>query len=223
MHRQMTVLLVAVVLVLAACGSDSEESPAPDDDGRGTVTTLSQTPEELAEDVMEDAEEQVESGAADDLLANAGTGTFTVDGQSFDTPVFRCEPFAAFDEPNPDDLNVRALVGDVFVEVDLANSEGIDIVNGGVFDQQSVGVFLSRSGEEGVEQFEARMSNDAEGNWYDGEDFEQATPLGTPFTLDGNTITGSMTVLQNWPEGDTGTADVTFDFMFPPEIQDCSL
>lgn len=223
MHRRITVLLVAGALLVAGCGSDSEESPAPDGADGETLTTLAQTPEELAEDVLEEAEEQIESGAADDLFANAGSGTFTVDGQSFDSPVVRCEPFAAFDEPNPDDLNVRALVGDVFVEVDLANFESIDVANGGMFNQQSVTVFLSRSGESGVEQFEADMRNDAEGNWYDGEDFEQATPLDAPFTLDGNTITGSMTVLQNWPEGETGTADVTFDFEFPSEIQDCSL
>lgn len=224
LDRRITALLLAGALLLTACGGDSDDADAPEADGGETLTTLAQTPEELAEDVLEQAEEQIESGAVDDLFANAGSGTFVVDGESFDAPVIRCEPFSSsFGDPNADDLNVRALVGSVFVEVDLSNSEGISFEDGSVYDQQFVTVFLSRPGDGVTEQFEGSATNDADGNWFLSEDFEQTNPIPTPFALDGNTITGAMTVDQDWPEGATGTAEVSFDFEFPSEIQDCSL
>jgi hypothetical protein len=223
MDRRITALLLSGALLLAACGSNSDDTSSPSGGDGETLTTSGQTPEELAEDVLEEAEQQIESGAADELFANAGSGTFTVDGESFDTPVVRCEPFAAFDEPNPDDLNVRALAGSVFVEVDLSNSEGFSMTDGTTFDQQHVTVFLSRPGDGVTEQFGSGLTSGADGNWYTVEDFEQTDPMPAPFTLDGNHITGSMTVDQEWPDGATGTAEVTFDFEFPGEIQDCSL
>jgi hypothetical protein len=226
MDRRITALLLSGALLLAACGSDDTATTRASDVGDSEVspTTLAETGEELVEDLQEQAEDK-----AADLFANAGSGTFTVDGESFEAPVIRCEPFAAFDEPNPDDLNVRALAdGSVFVEVDLSNSDGISMVDGTTFDQQHVSVFLSRPGEGVTEQFDGAATNDADGNWLSSEDIfvdpAQVTPLPEPpFTLDGNRITGSMTVNQSWPEGETGTAEVTFDFEFPGEIQDCSL
>jgi hypothetical protein len=228
MRRRFLALLFAGSILLAACGGDSDDGDTPAGGDDETLTTLAQTPEELAEDVLEQAEEQVESGAVDELFANAGSGTFTVDGESFEAPVVRCEPFAAFGEPNPDDLNVRALAGSVFVEVDLSNSDGISMVDGTAFDQQHVNVFLSRPGDGVTEQFDGGATNNADGEWIASEDQfndpAEVTPLpAPPFTIDGNRITGSMTVIQDWPEGATGTAEVTFDLEFPGEIQDCSL
>jgi hypothetical protein len=225
MQRRFLALLFAGSIVLSACGSDDSGTTSAPDVGEAaeSPTTLAEAGEELADDLQQQAEDK-----AADLFANAGSGTFTVDGESFEAPVIRCEPFAAFGDPNPDDLNVRALSGSVFVEVDLSNSDGISMVDGTAFDQQYVSVFLSRPGDGVTEQFDGAATNDADGNWISSEDVfvdpAEATPLpAPPFTLDGNRITGSMTVNQSWPEGETGTAEVAFDLEFPGEIQDCSL
>lgn len=219
MNRRTTALVFACGVLLAACGSDSGDTTAVNQDAGETPTTQASSPEDLAADVTNQAEQK-----ADDLLANAGEGSFVVDGESFDAPVVRCEPFAAFGEPDPSDLNVRAFAsGSVYVEVDVAASEGISMVDGSSFDQQLVTVFLSRPGDGVTEQFEAGMNNDADGNWYTSDDFEQANPLPAPYALDGNTISGSMTVAQTWPQDQTGTAEVSFDLDFPDEIHDCSL
>jgi hypothetical protein len=222
MDRRITVFVIATALLLAACGDDAGESTTPDETAGATLTTVASTPEELAQDVQEQAQSK-----ADDLFASAIPGSFEVDGQQYDGQTVRCEPFF-FNEPNPDDLNVRSFSGGVFVEVDITHGDGFSM-DGTTYDQQNFSVFLSRPGDGVTEQFDGNVTSDAEGNWYPAAEFipvgeQTATPLAAPpFTLDGNHISGSLTVNQSWPEGATGTAEVSFDLPFQDEILDCSL
>ena len=55
-----------------------------------------------------------------------------------------------------------------------------------------------------------------------GDQTEELLPA-KPLEQDGNRISGSLSLEQSWPEGATGTVDVSFDLAYTDEIQDCSL
>lgn len=164
------------------------------------------------------------TSAAAGALSGAGVGSFTVDGESFDNvDVYRCEPFSfGSQEADPDDLDLVAgfLTGSNAVQVTVSH-EG---------ETTYLGVFYSRDGADGLEQFEAGADNSIPGRFEAGpwkvRDAEtgEETELGdAPFAISGGRITGGLTGLaQTWPQDGDGTVDVTFDLEIPSEINDCS-
>lgn len=162
-------------------------------------------------------------------LSGAGTGSYTVDGESFQgVDTYSCEVFSfGSQEPHPDDLSVLALLGgSEGLQVEISVSQGFDMTDGSQFDQVRMSVFHSRSGEGGLEQFEGGASNDANGVWSSGDQFDpdSLVELGEPpFVIDGDRITGALPGLeQTWPDEGAATVDVTFDLEIPAEInEDC--
>lgn len=158
-------------------------------------------------------------------LAGARTGSFTVDGESFDgVDVFRCETFSFGEDPHPDDVDLLAYQGGMSgLEVDIINRTGFDMSDGSQFDQLSLRVFYSRQGPNGVEQFEGGADTDASGAWVivDQETF-QPIPLDTPAAvIEGDRITGQLAGLeQTWPDEGAATVDVTFDLEIPTQINE---
>lgn len=155
-------------------------------------------------------------------LVGAGVGSFTADGESFDNvDVYRCEPFSFGQDPHPDDLSLVAFLGGSNgLEVEIGNSQGI-ATTGGMFDQVTLSAFYSRSGDAGLEQFEGRARNDADGSWYLGDPFDE-NPVELPeppFSIDGDRISGSLSGLeQTWPDEGAALVDVTFDMEIPTEV-----
>jgi hypothetical protein len=225
MFRRVAAVLFVGAIVLAACGGDDADEPASDTpEAVVASTTLPGSTEELVEDVTEQAEEKGE-----ELIAGATPGTFAVDGQQFESQTVRCEPFDFYGDASDDDLDLGSISeGSTYVNVTLTHSEGFG-QEGGTYPQQHLSVFFSRQGDGGTEQFEGVATNDAEGNWYPGgalvlfgDQTEEPLPA-KPFEQDGNRISGSLSLEQNWPEGATGTVEVSFDLAYTDEIQDCSL
>ncbi|CAN5799162.1 hypothetical protein BH23ACT4_BH23ACT4_14200 [soil metagenome] len=94
----------------------------------------------------------------------------------------------------------------------------------GTFERVILFVYYSRSGDEGMEQYEGSADTDPEIGWFVfGEGAERVALDQPPFVIDGNRVSGSLTGLeQTWPEGGTDTVDVTFDFEIPTTISaDC--
>lgn len=221
-RSRLLVVLSTIALVVSACGgggsTETGDEPAPTTSvappsGSSTVDKGSQTP------------------AGSSGPAAGGVGTFSVDGETFDdVPVARCEPFSIGDTANNDDLSLVALVGSMEgLNLDLSNSDGFAMEDNEMitFTQQTLNVDYSRSSDAGIEQFTGMADNDIDDNWYIGGapmPGEEKTPMAEPpFARDGDRISGSMTLDQDWPEGSTGVIEVSFDFEIPSEIVDCSL
>lgn len=170
-----------------------------------------------------------DGGDAGGLPAAGGVGSFTVDGESFDNvDVYSCEPFSFGSDPDPRDLSLLAFVGGMDgLQVDVSHSEGFDVSDGGQtqFEQMSLSVFHSRSGEGTTEQFEGSAMNGADGSWFvrDQETFEEVPLDETPVVIEGDRITGSLAGLeQTWPDEGAAIVDVTWDFEIPTDIiEDC--
>jgi len=174
-----------------------------------------------------DDDDNSASDGGGDLPPAGGTGSFTVDGESFDNvDVFSCAPFSFGSDPDPRDLSLLGYMGGMTgLEVQLSHSEGFDMSDGSQFDQISLSVFHSRTGESGTEQFEGSVSNNAAGEWFtlDPETFEEVPVADPPFVMEGNRISGSLADLeQTWPDEGAATVDVTWDYEIPSEVlEDC--
>lgn len=158
-------------------------------------------------------------------LAGAGVGSFTADGESFDSvDVYSCEPFSFGSDPHPDDVSVLAYLGGASgLEVVISHRQGVDMSDGSQFEQIDLSVFYSRQGEAGLEQFEGGAASAADGTWFtmDPETLEQ-TPLDTiPAVIEGDRVTGALAGLrQTWPDEGAATVDVTFDLEVPTEVNE---
>ncbi|MGA7097894.1 MAG: hypothetical protein WB245_10060 [Acidimicrobiia bacterium] len=224
MRSRLLLALSVIALLLTACGGggnvDTGDEPAP---------TTSVAPPSGSSTLDKGNSGQAPAGASGPTAG--GVGTFSVDGESFDNvPVARCEPFSVGDAPSEADLSLVALVGSMEgLNLDLSSSDGFAMGDNEMitFTQQTLNVDYSRSGDAGIEQFTGFASNDIDDNWYVGGapmPGEEKTPMTeAPFTRDGDRISGSMTLDQDWPEGSSGVIEVSFDFEIPSEIVDCSL
>lgn len=209
------VLVVAMFLVVAACGGDDSSSP---------TTAASPSADQGSDATTPESGEDPPSGSDDSggggLPPGGGSGTYTINGESFEAPVYQCEVFSFGDEPHPDDLSVLAFLGgSEGLEVEIGNTArpgGPD----GQYEATIMFVFHSRSGADGLEQFEGGVATGPDGLWYENDDFEFANPLpDAAFARDGNRITGNIAgVEQDYPEGGTETLDITFDLEFPDDI-----
>lgn len=239
MHFRPLVVFSASVLVLAACGGDNGgATPAPDpaaasnagdEADNGGPTDATPTPDTPAASSAGDGADpdDGESGAAP---AIGSSGTMTVDGEVLDViAVRRCVPFDASEfggaegDPNEIDLiifdsssgglNLNALTTDGY---SLERDE---------YDMSIHELRLNQGGDE----YKNRAGTMPDGTWILGfvpqfGDPGDGTPIDdAPFIVDGNNISGAMSLVQTWPEGADGTVDVTFNVVFPSEQEDCSL
>ncbi|HEX9855445.1 MAG TPA: hypothetical protein VGC47_09035 [Acidimicrobiia bacterium] len=237
-------MAAVLALVAAACG---DAGGAGDIEDAGSTTTSapadggSDQGDGGAGDDQGDRDGGNDGGGTDDVgggdggddpgigFPAGGSGTFVVDGDTFEgVPVGRCEPFSFGGPPHEDDLSLFALVGSMEgLNVDLSNDEGFAASGDGMinYEKQTVTVDYSRSGEGDVEQFSALAANDQDGAWYLGgapNPGETKTPMDSvPFAREGDRISGTLILEQDWPEGATGTVEVSYDLEVPSEIIDC--
>jgi hypothetical protein len=218
-RRKVISVLIALVLVVSACSSDSGSSdPDPVDAGQQSTGSTSPPPDASSGD----------QGGNNSGFPPGGDGTYVIDGESFDATVYRCEPFTA-PGSQPDDRELSVLAfrgGSEGLEVEIGIGTGFS-TTGGNFERQILRVFHSRSGDSGLEQFEGSASEDAEGAWFEGNEFttEGLEPLGAaPVTIDGSHVTGGpLTLEQTWPQSGTEVVVVeSWDLTVPDEIfSDC--
>jgi len=153
----------------------------------------------------------------------------TVDGETLDvTGVVRCIPFDASEfggaEGDPNELDIVIFGGTGGLSVNDSTTPS-QTLQGETYDRSINRLRFNR----GNDQYENVAGSLPDGTWVLGSaaslgDPGEGTPIDEPpFTVDGNNIRGAMTLEQNWPEGADGTADVTFDVVFPSEEMDCSL
>jgi hypothetical protein len=141
----------------------------------------------------------------------------------------RCPPFDFYGEENPDDLDLVAAGDGVYLSLVISNSDGY--APGGdslvTFNQQHHELRVNRFGDGGQEQYTSTASHDPDGNWFlnfipgMGEMVGEDPLDGAPFTISGNTISGGLHLIQDWPEGETGEIDVTFNLEVPSSIGEC--
>lgn len=158
-------------------------------------------------------------------LVGAGVGSFTADGESFDSvDVYSCEPFSFGSDPDPRDLSLLGYLGGTSgLEVEISYGEAFDLSDGSQFEQISLAVFYSRQGSSGLEQFEGRAQSRADGTWYtsDPETFQEVDLDGVPVAVDASRLSGALAGLeQTWPDEGAATVDVTFDFEIPSEVNE---
>ncbi len=215
-------LVMAIMLmIVTACSGGGESSStivasSGDDQASGTTADRDQDP------APEQAEVDDQRGQG--LPAGGAEGSFTVDGETFEASVYRCEPFSASGPANPEDLDLRAFFSlSHGVELEIAHSTRPGS-SGRAFEATILFVFYSRPSADGPVQFEGAASTDADGVWYPGNliDLATATPLEQPaFEISGDRIKGGLTnVEQSWPEGGGATVDITFDLEVPNDFLD---
>lgn len=211
---RLLVLAAVMLLIVSACGGeDTSSSTAAASPSAGQDS-----------DPAQESDGEPSSGSdasgGEGLSSGGGTGTYTVDGEAVESPVYRCDVApSSGQEPHPDDLAVLAFQG---------GSDGLEVEVGhstrpsssGAYEATILFVFYSRSGADGLEQFEGSAATGPDGQWYLQSDFDFANPFAEPpITVNGNRITGSLAnVEQDYPEDGTATVDVTFDLEIPNEI-----
>ena len=211
MRRRSISILLALVVVLAACSSDGSEPDTEPVAGQNPTTETVPAPDDT---------QPPSQGGGSSGLPTGGDGTYSVDGESFDATVYRCEPFTAPGQ-QPDDRELSTLAyrgGSEGLEVEIGYGTGFG--DEGPFETQILFVFHSRPGADGLEQFEGQATHDAAGAWFAGEIFAgNPEPLdGVPFTLDGNRLRGGpLTLQQTWPD-ETGEVVVdSWDLTVPDD------
>ncbi len=222
MRFRLLAIFSASALVLAACGGTNEgptdAAPGPDApavDGGGDSNDGDSNDEEASESV---------GGPA-----GGGSGAIVVDGEQMSlNGVIRCIPFDAGEfggaEGDPNEIDL-AIIGETGMLGVNSSTVATFIGDGSEKYDMSVNrVSLSL----GADQYENVAGTLVDGTWILGNvpllgnPGEGTTAIdGPPFTVDGDNISGTMTLVQTWPEGADGTVDVTFDVIFPSEQQEC--
>jgi hypothetical protein len=212
-RRTSVAMLVAIMMLVAACSSDGSGTGADPADAQQSTGSTAPTSDTQPSD----------QGGNTQGLPPGGDGQYVIDGETFDATVYRCEPFTApGQQPDDRELSVLAFRGGsegLEVEIGIGNGIGSD---GQQFDQQVLRLFHSKSGASGLEQFEGVAAPDQDGVWYPGQIvFEpDLEPLsGVPYTLEGNRLRGGpLTLEQTWPEEAEGTVVVqSWDLTVPDE------
>lgn len=215
MKSRHLVLTVVVMLLLAACGGDAD--PAPSDTEAGQTTTTGAP-------AGTDSPTTTEGGSGTETptppVVAGAAGSMTVDGETFEGQVRRCEPFSFGGDPHEDDVSV-VLLSTVGLNVDLSYTESIDIATGEQYLQASVDLLYTAPG---FAQFEVGAVTNAAGDWVSRDDqfVQDPTPLpSAPITREGNLLTGTAELTQSWPQGETGTVEVSYSLEVPAEIEGC--
>jgi hypothetical protein len=219
--RLITVTVVMVLLV-ASCGGGTSGSTLAGEEGANDATTsvTSSQNDEPGGDT-ETATDESEKGSPG---GTAASGTVLVDGEAFDVAqMYRCVPYAdPGKEPNPEDLDLVAFATDSrYLSLTISNDEGVNMNNGERYPRQVYDLRLDVATSDGQVEYELGATNDEDGNWILGDDVG-TTLESPPFIIDGNNISGGMTLVETYPnEGDT-MVKVTYDLGIPNDIRDCS-
>lgn len=219
MGRSLVLAFSALALLASACGGgDGEES------GGSDATTASSASADDGGGSSGDGGGSA-TGDAGSSGGAGGSGSFTVNGAGVTvTNVLRCVPFSFGEDPDPRDLSIVILGETGGANIDVTYNQGIG-PEGQSFDQPQLQVLLSLNGT--AEQYDGFAASNIDEAWFTDQpilaDQEPGTPLdGPPFTVDGNSISGSLSELvQSWPQGADGTADVSWNVSFPDDEMDC--
>jgi hypothetical protein len=192
-------ILVTAAFALAACGDDDGDGPGPaqqptpttaPEDGNGSESD----PDDDEDEAGDDDPRQLPGSLV------GGSGTITVDGQSFPiSDIIRCVPF----RDDSDDLDLTALGSGIqaFVYITPERSQELDI-QGSALD----GAIYSGS----------VFSFDGGSTWLD--DFDEQVDA-APLEWSGERVSGTMTVHDIFEEADP--VEVTIDLAVPSRQEDC--
>lgn len=241
-----TTLLLGLVLV-AGCGGgggDGSHGEAPTTNEAADAAPETQSSETTAADQgiatesTEPAGETPTDQSPEDLPFENGEGSFALDGERFEADfVVSCLPFDASEfggaESHPDDLDVVAATEEgTAVQLEISYEEGAGAGGDRGYDAVYLRPFVSRSGDDGLEQYESAFVTGPDGAWYSLETDNPiqlslgnavGDPLAEPALVrDGNRLSGTAIVYQDWPEGSSGELMVSFDLTVPSGKYDCS-
>ena len=199
LRRMLVVLPLFLMVVVVGCGGD---------DSSGSAATSSDAPASDSNQTQQDSSNgdkpAVGSTAEPPAPAASGdAGVIQLDGKSFDvSDVRRCKPF--FDGEG--NLDLTAIGNGVMLFINI-NESG-----------SSVSHELSLQGANAGGVFSGAGTQAPNRTWFD----DNGDPLaGPPFTINGDHISGGLTVID--ARGGPDTVDVTFDVSIPSDIVDCSL
>lgn len=206
--RATRVLAIVALLVglLTACGNDDADTagPPPED---GTPDLTEADPTDPQDDAADTAENGTEEPSDDSPAQPSGdAGTFTVDGVTYQLhEAINCEP---------DDLGIEIrepildtqYVGRSDDSGVLVHISQVEIAGNPAWD-------VSYSGPEGV--FGSHLS-EMGGEWVGEGD---STYSDAPVDVDGNTITGAVTLYDSMTMEDT--VETEFEVTFPSQTTAC--
>lgn len=197
-------LILALTLVLAACGGTAEEADIAQSETPSQAEATPQPETTTTTEASSNDESSGGGGAADLLLVPAGNSTVSVDGQAMTTQdLLRC--ISSSESDGNLDLTV---LGDGFTlfiyyeTSDLGERHRLSISGPAV------------ASEIGFEGTVSQMGD----SWID----DSLEPVDGPaFDWQGDRISGSLTLIDALEEADP--IEVVFDVIVPGDINDCSL
>lgn len=215
--RERFVILASMALLAAACGGGGAD-PASAEETGSTAVAANDTEATQAETQDEG------SGGQEQPTAAAASGTVVVDGETFDVmEMYRCEPYdGPGADPQPDDLDLVAFAADSnYLSLTLGHDQAVNMSNGEQYPREVFDLRLDVVTADGQVEYELVASNDSDGNWLVSD--LDGTPLdGAPFDIEGDHISGGMTLVETYPDEGDSTVNVTFDLEIPGDIIDCS-
>jgi hypothetical protein len=215
--RKMLVILGLLALIATACGGEAAD-PAPAEDTGATATTTNDTEAPPTETKEEG------NSAQNQPTASPASGSVVVDGETFDVmETYRCEPYdGPGADPQPDDLDLVAFAADSnYLSLTLGHDEAVNMSNGERYPREIFDLRLDVVTDEGQVEYELVASNDSDGNWL-VSDLEETSLDGAPFNIEGDHISGGMTLVETYPNEGDSTVNVSFELEIPGDIQDCS-
>ncbi|MGA8039134.1 MAG: hypothetical protein WCA93_03405 [Acidimicrobiia bacterium] len=219
--RLITVTVVMVLLVASCGGGTSGSTLAGEAGAKDATTTVTSSQNDEPGGDTETTTDQSDKGSPGGTAAN---GTVMVDGEAFDAAqMYRCVPYAdPGKEPNPEDLDLVVFATDGrYLSLTISNGEGVNMGNGQSYPRQAYSLRLDVADAGGQVEYELGATNDEDGNWILGDDV--GTPLDSaPFIIDGNNISGGMTLVETYPNEGDSMVNVTYELEIPGDVVDCS-
>lgn len=210
-----TALLVTLGLFVQACGDDGTSTT---DSGDPSSTSSVEVDDTATDESTDGSVAGAEPAGGQSLGPGTAPGVYVVDGETRNATMASCEADAA--------TVVRLLEGpsadhDGQLEIEISAQETPDPTatdEPATYEMQVFDISVA-SFTSGV--FELTATTDPDGDWYDGfftsVTDDSARLAAPPFVLDGDHLTGEVTLDQSHPEGETGTIDVSFDLTVPAE------
>lgn len=231
MRRRILIALCITALIVGACGSEGESPEAEPDSDTSATPTTQEAGNEQEGGGQTDSQDNSDSGGG---LPPSGSGTVTLDGETFEPAwVGNCQIDEQFD-PQPGDLDVNvSLYGGLealFLEISMSDVMGVPSEDSYTYTLFRPELQLrSESGSFVSYEPEGRFVTGPDGTWYLDEVGNVPMALAVdvehegvmldepPLVIDGDNVTGSVTF-----EGADGPVEVSFDLTLTDPV-DCSL
>jgi hypothetical protein len=208
-------LVVAFLGFAPACGNDDGLTA---DTGDLVGAPEEEVQEASADQPLDDSVDSPEPAGTQSSGPGTASGIYVVDGESRNAMMARCEEDSGTAVRL---LEAPAADHDGQLEISISSEELADPTNTDEYVTYEMQLFNISVASFTTGVFAQTATTDPDGNWYSGyftATIDEGARLpGPPYALDGDHLTGELTLDQTHPEEESGTMDVAIDLVVPSE------